>query len=160
MNGAAKREAELLREYVQAGRLMQLATVSTEGLPWLAHCWYAADSDLKLIFLSRQDRRHSYDIINNGKVAGGIIGIQLEGLGQKVRGVIFEGMAAMVPKDELGSAYAVYSRRWPKVKEMVTLDAIANDQTSNRLWCVRPAGFVLFDEVSFPEEPRRELSEW
>ena len=94
-------ERPLLRNYVSDGKLMQLATISASGAPWLTHCWYAADSELNLIFMSKADRRHSTDIRGNERVAGGIIAITLDGLGQKVRGVSFEGTAEQVDEGQL-----------------------------------------------------------
>jgi uncharacterized protein YhbP (UPF0306 family) len=152
--------AQLLAGYVRKGKLMQVATSTTDGLPWLAHCWYASDASLRLIFLSRADRRHSQHIEENAHVAGGIIAIPLEGLGQKIRGVTFEGTAAMVGDDALDDAYATYCRRWPQVENMISVGDLRTGSTGNRLWCISPTNYVLFDEVNFPTDPRRELTSW
>lgn len=153
-------EPQLLREYVKQGMLMQICTVSRDGAPWLAHCWYAADRDLNLIFMSKNGRRHSKEILENGRVAGGIIAIQLEGLGQKVRGVTYEGVAKAVESNDLDTAYSTYSGRWPQVEDMVSIEKIRAGESDNRLWRIEPSVFVLFDEINFPEDPRRELRGW
>jgi uncharacterized protein YhbP (UPF0306 family) len=153
-------ERALLRSYVSDGKLMQLATISASGAPWLAHCWYATDSDLNLIFMSKADRRHSTNIRDDERVAGGIIAMTLDGLGQKVRGVSFEGTAEQVDEGRLSPAYETYSARWPQVGAMVSVDEISRQATDNRLWRVVPSMYVLFDEVNFPDSPRRELLRW
>jgi uncharacterized protein YhbP (UPF0306 family) len=153
-------EAGLLREYVVGGKLMQVSTVASDGAPWLAHCWYAPDKALRLVFLSRGDRRHSQNILQDARVAGGIVTIPLEGLGQKIRGVTFEGIAECVSDADLDGAYATYQSRWPQVHNMVTPEDIRADVTPNRFWRIVVQTYVLFDEVTFGAAPRREIGQW
>jgi uncharacterized protein YhbP (UPF0306 family) len=159
-DGTAAHERRLLHEYVRKGKLMQLATTSPLGAPWLAHCWYAADERLNLLFMSRARRRHSLEITANPRVAGGIIATDLDGLGQKVRGVIFEGTAEEVGDGELEQAFRTYRDRWPQVEGMASVEMLRAQGEENRLWQVMPTSFVLFDEVNFPTEPRREIGNW
>lgn len=152
--------AELLRAYVRQGSVVQVATSATNGDPWMAHCWYAATDALSLIFMSRIGRRHSKDILSNPRVSCGILAIPLEGLGQKVRGVVLEGSAHMVEAAELPAAYETYRARWPQVEQMAPLDALADPDGENRLWRIEPQTYVLFDEENFPGDPRREMTTW
>jgi len=155
-----RNEAALLREYVQGGQLMQIATLASDGGPRVSHCWYAADRELNLVFLSRVGRHHSREILTDKRVAGGIIATPLEGLGQKVRGATFQGTAHQIVPNDLTDAYETYCLRWPQAREMVSLEALTTEATENRLWTVIPTTYVLFDEISFPDEPRRELVAW
>jgi uncharacterized protein YhbP (UPF0306 family) len=159
MNSEAK-QVSLLHEYLREGKLMQIATTDGADSVWLAHCWYAVDDQLRLIFLSREDRVHSQHILRGSGVAGGIIAIDLEGLGQKIRGVTFAGKAELASDDVLDEAYETYSARWPQVQQMVTPNEIRARRTPNRIWRVRPTTYVLFDEVNFPDEPRQEIATW
>jgi uncharacterized protein YhbP (UPF0306 family) len=156
----ADRERRLLRQYVEQGKLMQVATTSDHGSPWLAHCWYAADSNLSLVFMSRTARRHSLEIRNDPRVAGGIVSMDLQGLGQKVRGVIFEGAAEELVDGRADEAYDTYRSRWPQVETLAPLEALRGTDAANRLWRITPSSFILFDEVNFPSEPRRTITEW
>lgn len=155
-------DVAFLREYVQEGKLMQVATVDSGGAPRIFHCWYAADEHLNLAFLSGVGRHHSKDIVADGRVAGGIIAIPLEGLGQKVRGIMFTGMAREVSGNDLASVYSTYSGRWPQVQRepKTSLDALINETSESRLWQIRPTSFILFDEVHFPGNARREIVKW
>lgn len=153
-------EVALLRDYVRQGSVMQIATTSADGRPWMAHCWYAAADDLSLVFMSRIGRRHSQDILVNARVSCGILAISLEGLGQTVRGVVLEGTASVVDMADLEAAYGVYSSRWPQVLRMVPMEVLADASGENRLWRIDPTAYVLFDEENFPAQPRRELSTW
>lgn len=153
-------ESQLLHEYVHRGSAMQVATYSGTGM-WMAHCWYAAtEPGLDLIFMSRVSRRHSQDILASPQVSAGILAIDLEGLGQKVSGVVLEGTAGILDGSELEAAYEVYAERWPQVRDMVVAEALGAADRTNALWKITPRTYVLFDEANFPDEPRRELDRW
>lgn len=153
-------ERALLHEYVRSGSVVQIATCSVTGEPWMAHCWYASDERLNLIFMSRASRKHSEHIMKNPRVSAGILAVPLEGLGQKVRGVILEGNAELVSERDVEAAYKIYKARWPQVAGMVTPEALRDPAGENRLWKVLPRTYVLFDEQNFPSNPRRELRSW
>lgn len=153
-------EASLLRDYVASGLIMQIGTSSKTGDPGMAHCWYAPDDDLNLIFMSRQSRKHSRHILENDRVSGGILAITLEGLGQTVRGVTLSGTCEMVREGGIARAYETYRSRWPQVQQMVTPEQLVESAADNRLWKITPVSFVLFDEEHFPGDPRRELTSW
>lgn len=152
--------SKVLRAHLTEGKLMQLATVSPQGIPWLCHVWYAVDEDLDLIFTSKATRRHSGEIRASGRVAGGIVGIPLEGLGQKVQGVTFEGEATETSGQSLRRAYSTYATRWPQFAHMVALADIEAEVGESRLYRIRPSTYVVFDELAFPGEPRQELKSW
>ena len=147
----------LLREYVHGGTIMQLATSS----PWSAHCWYAADENLNLIFLSKTSRRHSADIMRDSSVSAAIIHqIPTEGPGQKVRGVVLEGSAAQVPSSDLDVAYEIFARRWRSARSVPAIDVLREPGGLDKLWRIVPRAFVFFDEVDFPGSPRQEFLSW
>jgi uncharacterized protein YhbP (UPF0306 family) len=153
-------ERRLLQQHLLRGALLHLATCSSDQ-PWTANCWYAADDDLSLIFLSRTSRRHSTEILANPRVAAGIVDIPaVEGLGQKVQCVTVQGIAEIVPADTLAGAYGVFRSRWPAVGEVASFESVLAQASDFALWRIRPVKFVLFDEVNFPAEPRRELVRW
>lgn len=152
--------ASLLREHLNNGKLMQLTTVSSIGEPWLCHVWYAVEKNLDLVFTSRATRRHSREIRENGRVAGGIVPFVPDGLGAKVQGVTFEGLAVETAGDDTGAAYQIYVARWPHFEWMVSVDEILSTSGESRLYRVKPSKYVIFDEISFPDDPRQELVRW
>jgi uncharacterized protein YhbP (UPF0306 family) len=145
----------LIEEYLNAAKLMQVATCINDQ-PWLAHVWFAPDDKLNLYFISRRDRRHSEEIRTQHKVAGGIVQPPFEGLGQKVRGLTFQGTAEQVGLVHLREAYGVYKRKWPQVTEHAGIDGIISNAIATRFYKIAPSLYVLFDEVNFPEQPRQE----
>ena len=148
----------LIRGYAAGGLLMQVTTCNS-GQPWIAHVWFAFDEQLNFYFISNRARRHSKEIRVSPKVACGIVHPHLEGLGQKVRGLTFEGVAQEIglAGADLDDAYSCYSSRWPNASSYVKKDDIARDLTQVRFYRIRPTLFVLFDEVNFPDNPRQEL---
>lgn len=147
---------QLIRDYLKDATLMQVATC-VNNQPWVAHVWYSYDKELNLYFISRNDRRHSQEIQTQEKVAGGIVKPPFEGLGQKVRGLTFQGVAKELGNAPLNEAFNYYKSRWRQVISHVTVEAIIHDSTKVRLYKIIPSLYVLFDEINFPEQPRQEL---
>lgn len=76
----------LLEEYVRNSTLMQLATLRPDGAPAVCNVWYDPHFTPDILrFISRHDRRHSDDVRHDKRVAGSIVAVPLEGLGQVAR---------------------------------------------------------------------------
>jgi uncharacterized protein YhbP (UPF0306 family) len=157
---SAASETALLREYLSDGKLMQVATVGRGGEPWLASVWYAADDQLRLVFASNLARVHSEDIRANPMVSGAVVAMSLEGLGQRVRGVTFSGRANQCSGPDVEEAFHTYATRWPRAAELFPVQSLIEETTPMRLYRIEPSRYVLFDEVNFPDQPRREISTW
>jgi len=155
---SAEHERALLIDYVRSGKLMQLATLNQNGAPALCHVWYrpAFEPD-RLWFISRHDRSHSDNIRSNAAVAGGIVAIPLDGLGQTVRGVTFTGAATELPTEGIDDEVAGFIERWPNAAGAIDLDALARNDTPTRLYRISVEAWVLFDEENFPSDPRRTI---
>jgi hypothetical protein len=108
--------------------------------------------------MSSRERDHSVNIRQNGEVAGGIVFDVPEGLGSKVRGVTFSGKASELAVESLLSPLEIYLSRWPKASAAISVERVANEDTKSRLYEIRVARWVLFDEVNFPDQPKRVLS--
>ncbi|HZD71224.1 MAG TPA: pyridoxamine 5'-phosphate oxidase family protein [Actinomycetes bacterium] len=151
-------ERRLLEEYVTQGKLMQVATLDEHRSPALCHVWYRpAFRPDRLYFISRWDRDHSVNIRRDGQVAGGIVAMPLEGLGQKVRGVTFKGHAIELPKSNVEAELEGFFTRWPSARDVLTAERLGRGETPSRLYCITVSEWVLFDEEHFPQQPRRIL---
>jgi hypothetical protein len=149
-------EHDLLRDYVNGGKLLQLATLTPAGTPTMCNVWYApAWEPDRLYFTSRHDRLHSTQLRANASVAGAIVAIPLEGLGQKVRGVTFTARATELPPGDLTTPLAVFLNRWPAAANSLSAELIESGQTPSRLYELHVTEWVLFDEIHYPEQPRR-----
>jgi uncharacterized protein YhbP (UPF0306 family) len=149
-------ERALLEHYVQAGKLMQLASLNSDGSPVVCNVWYDAHFAPDVLrFISRYDRRHSQNVRIDGRVAGGIIAVPLEGLGQTVRGVTFTGVARELPTWGVNEEVAAFVARWPRAEAALHPEKLARREIPTRLYEVAVSGWVFFDEENFPEQPRR-----
>lgn len=149
-------ERQLLEAYVSQGKLMQVATLDPQSAPAVCHVWYRpAFRPDRLYFISRWDREHSANIRRDGRVAGGIVAIPLDGLGQKVRGVTFKGTAVELPQEGINEELEGFLARWPAARGILTAETLARGQTPSRLYRITVAEWVLFDEEHYPDQPRR-----
>ncbi len=90
---------ELIKEVLDKGYLMSLATMDDGGV-WVADVIYVHDDDdFNIYWMSYPNVRHSQAILENPKVAGTItaseqsgeeLGIQLEGIVEKIDGPRFD----------------------------------------------------------------------
>jgi Pyridoxamine 5'-phosphate oxidase len=147
---------ELLEQYVRSGTLMQLATLCPDASPRVCNVWYdfLFAPDL-LRFISRHDRNHSVNIRKDPRVAGSIIAIPLEALGQPVTGVTFIGTARELSTIGVESEVNAFLKRWPAAADAIEPGKLARNQTPTRLYEVAVQEWVLFDEVNFPTQPRQ-----
>jgi uncharacterized protein YhbP (UPF0306 family) len=150
-------DRELLEEYIDEGKLMQLATRDNDG-PWMCNVWYAHRfAPDRIYFISSVARHHSQQIRDDGAVAGTIMHEQLEQLGQKVRGVTFRGHATELPTEGIDEAIAHFLARWPTASGGIDAKLLAAGETPIRLYEISVREWVLFDEVNFPDQPRRDI---
>jgi hypothetical protein len=150
---------EFLKEYVEGGKLMQLATLRSDGSPELCNIWYDPHFSPDLLrFISRYDRNHSVNIRADRRVAGSIIAIHLEALGQKVRGVTFTGAGRELPSVGIGDAIDSFVSRWPASAVAIDTERLVNGDRPIRMYEIAIDEWVLFDEVNFPEQPRQRIN--
>lgn len=149
-------EIELAKIFLEESSVMQVATLDSM-LPWICSVWYAADEDFNLYFISKDWREHSRHIEINSNVACAITKGFTEGPGQKVQGVQIRGKAHRAKLRELPHAYKTYSSKWPQLLKVGTLEAFKGKTAGTEMFVVVPEKVILFDEVNFPEEPRRQI---
>jgi len=143
---------ELIRRYLPQGRMMQIATVSGDQ-PWICTVYFVEDDQLNLYWLSFPTRRHSQEIAAHNKVAVAVpikfdkpvTGIQAEGTAEIVtdRAVIADVMKRYVERYNSGQQF---------------YDRFVAGQNQHVLYKFTPSKYVLFDEVTFPDDGRKEIS--
>ncbi|MEV6866241.1 pyridoxamine 5'-phosphate oxidase family protein [Streptosporangium subroseum] len=145
-----------LEEYVAGGALMQLATLTAGGAPQACSVWYDFGFGPDVLrWISRHDRAHSLSIGDDPRVAGAIVSIPLEGLGQTVRGVSFTGHAQELPLEGIDRQITQFVARWPAASGALDPIRLAAGQTPTRLYELHIMQWVLFDEENFPDDPRQ-----
>ena len=142
---------ELIRSYLPQGRMMQVATVADEQ-PWICTVYFVEDDDMNLSWLSLPTRRHSQEIARHNKIAVAIpikfdkpvVGIQAEGDAAAVADKLLIATVMQRYVDRYGSGQQFY-------------DNFVAGRNQHVLFKLTPRKFVLFDEVNFPEDGRKEI---
>ena len=140
---------QLLTEYLESAKLMQLAT-SSVNKSWVCSVWFATDNELNIYWFSSTIRRHSDEAMLNDSVAGAIALPQSPD--DAPRGVQFEGKAHKLSEpSDVERAKSLF------VGWIFSLEKI-NDLITNRAHCfyiIKPTQYVLFDAANFPDSPQQ-----
>ncbi len=146
---------ELIRKYLQQGRVMQLATVK-DGQPWCCNVHYVFDEQLNLYWASLPTRRHSQEIRDHSKVAAAIA-IKPQ---QPVIGMQIEGIAEQLTNSaDIEKAAKIYYERYKSDADFFTnfVEDFVSGVRLHKFYRIAPKAIVLFDEVDFPQSPRQEF---
>ena len=120
-----------ITDFIKRHHVLTLATVSSEGEPYCAACFYAYDKERnRLIFTSDDSTRHAQQMLENKKVA---IGITLETrIVGKVQGAQICGTAQRGDDEDR----KIYIKRFPYA-------AVA----PLNIWAVEPTFIKLTDNT-------------
>lgn len=136
---------QTIREYIDQVVHMSLAT-TFNNQPWVCEVHFAVDDELNLYFRSETTRRHCLEIELNPHVAGNIITQHFKN--QRVRGVYFEGTAALLEDVNQGDpAYDATVARFGTAR----IQATSKSSTGPRYYKISVANWYLFD--SYGEGP-------
>jgi uncharacterized protein YhbP (UPF0306 family) len=105
IGGGIMEVPDLVKKYLPQKQVMQLATTGGDQ-PWICNLHYISDDSLNLYWLSKNDRRHSLEIIKNPKVAATVA---IKFPEHPVVAVSVEGDAAeLTHKEELKRVMILY----------------------------------------------------
>jgi hypothetical protein len=113
-------------EYLAAHHTMTLATVSPaaasetapqHALPHAASVFYAVDSQMRLVFLSKPGSQHGENIGPEGRVA--ITVTEEYSDWQAIQGIQLWGAAVLLTGASRAAAFATYVTRFPFVRDML-----------------------------------------
>ena len=141
---------ELLQEYLETNKLMQLATLGTDGQPWLCNVYYVHDEDNNLYWTSaRSKRRHSREIKEDGRVAVTIVHDDVNKQALQITGT-----ASEVSLDDAERVDALYATKYG---DKGRLAEVLEDLPEGRAyWKVEPTTISFWDEVNFPGVNKKE----
>lgn len=149
----------ILEQQVTAGKVVQLATLDGDGSPYVCNVWFAsAFTPDRLWFISRPNRLHCANIRADARVAGAIVAIEIDALGQPVQGVAFKGTARELPTTGINEQIQHYVTRWPKAANAIDPQRLANGEAHHRVYEISVASWVLYDEANFGKDPRQEVA--
>lgn len=133
--------------YLRAHHTMTLATVGSgpDGAPeaHAASVFYAVDSRLRLVFLSKPTSRHGAHIAGGSRVAATVTEESQEW--QEIQGVQLWGRAEMLSGAARVGGMALYLRRFPFVRDVLAQPRLAVLATELAVFRVTPERFALTD---------------
>ena len=123
-------------QFIVEHHVMTLATVSAEGGPWCASCFYVYDEKQnRFVFTTDDDTRHGREMHRYSGVAA-CIALETRITG-RIRGVQVTGTVNRAFDDELSKASGLYLKRFPvAILKKTTLWILEPDHikmTDNRL---------------------------
>jgi uncharacterized protein YhbP (UPF0306 family) len=134
---AAGRISALARDLLDASSLCAIATVSPGGGAYVNTAYFAASSELELVWLSDPEARHSRNIRAEPTAA---IAVYDSGQtwGAPDRGIQLFGSAREVEGSAIAVCEELYETRFPPYREV--------DLRAYRFYRFRPRRLKLFDE--------------
>ena len=143
---------QLISDYLNKAQLMQVSTC-INNQPWTCTVYFAFNEQLELYWISTPTRRHSIEISKNGSVSGTIV--LSHSYGEKVRGLQFEGTALVInDPEQIKKEFTYYGNKYNCLERS---ERIINGSDKHKLYKIIAKEFVIFDEVNYPEDPRREF---
>lgn len=132
-----------INSYLKNAKMMQLATVSPGGKPWVCNVWFAADRNMNIYWISSTNRRHSIEIANNPHVAASIC--LVNDPGESDRGALqIEGIAEQVSKPlEMAKALKLYASRGIFSAKQVR-EFMADLEYPHRFYRLKPETISMF----------------
>lgn len=139
-----------IQRCLQEGKIMQVASVSGEGRPWVCTVYFVSDDSGKLYWLSLPTERHSQELEAHGHAAVAIayktdkpvIGVQGEGTVSRVEDAetVKRVMEPYVKKYDSGHQF---------------YDNFVQQANQHHMYAFTPERFQLFDEVNFQEDGKQ-----
>ncbi len=131
--------------------MMQVATVA-DGQPWVCTVYYVEDERLNLYWLSLPTRRHSLEIARHNRIA---VAVPIK-VSKPVIGLQAEGFAtAVANKRTIAKVMKLYAERYDAGQQFY--DNFVAGRNQHVLFRFKPTAYVLFDEVIFPTDGRKEI---
>jgi len=135
-----KKIKELVKEVLEKGYLLHLATVDDGGI-WIAPVIYIFDDTLNIYWMSDPDVRHSEAVLKNPQVAGTIT---VSGQGEKNLAIQFSGVAERIDGPRFDLATKHFAKR-KKPLPTETDDVLQGDSW----YVVKPKLIELINEEHF-----------
>lgn len=133
-----------LTAYLAEAKMMQLATATLEGAPWVCNVWFVADKNLNLYWISATTRRHSLELQANPQVAASVCLVRDPS--ESNRGALqIEGTAAQVVSPlEVAKALKLYVAKGIFTGVQVK-KSMADINAPHRFYKLTPTKIILFD---------------
>ena len=136
-----------IERYLRAHHTMSIATCDPASKhPHAAHVFYAVDSELRLVFLSRQTSLHGAHIGEEVKVAA-TVSEEYEDW-RLIKGVQLWGTARLLRGKAKTGALALYLKQFPFVSDLIKGPGSLEDLRGIGVYRVEPDRLALTDNTA------------
>ena len=137
LSSALALELEPVRTLLEETSTLVLATPSADGTPRATPVFFAADAELRLIFLSDPGSMHSRNADRDGRASVALYPEEADW--RRLRGVQMEGIVGRLGGPDAEAARGVYSRRFPFIGQLA--EALA----ASAIYAFQPRWIRLID---------------
>jgi uncharacterized protein YhbP (UPF0306 family) len=126
-----------IEAFIRKHHVMTVATMGSDGAPWVAHVFYAWSKELRcFVFMSNPDTRHTGEMMENSRVAAAIA-LETKVVG-RLQGLQIEGEVKKASEgdEDFAAIRHEYLKRFPY--------AVAIEQ---QLWRLTPSLMKLTDNT-------------
>lgn len=144
---------ELIKSYLPTKNVMQLATCANNQ-PYAVNLHYYSDENFNIYWSSKKDRRHSIELDGNNKACAVIKIHENTDSEDWVIGLTIEGTVeiAHLPSAEVASSFKAKLKRSDE-----GMAELVSGQGASVMYKLKPVKITIYDNKTFPDEPKREL---
>jgi len=141
--------------FLKSQKLMALACADGDDL-WIANVYVGVDDDGSIYFVSPEDTTHSQMILKNPRVAFSFAWFD-PGDHRNRKAIQGKGTCRIASKEETNAGVHLHNQNFPEFKERITVEWIATNEFTSRVWILEPEYVKYWDDELFGED---ETVEW
>jgi uncharacterized protein YhbP (UPF0306 family) len=135
-------------KFLESRRAVTIATINSEGNPWVANVYFANDENFNLYFISDQNTNHSQHIKDNPNVACSMLWYSEEDMWNR-KGIQSTGLAEeLTLKSEIEEALKFYNK---KLKSDRTYAGLSGE-SKFRIYKIKLTNVKFWNDELFGEE--------
>jgi uncharacterized protein YhbP (UPF0306 family) len=146
-----------LLSFLQEQRLLTLATVSTDGFPWVSNVYYSITDKGEIFYISPTTTNHSKHVVANKEVAFSVAWYEKDNMENR-KSVQGRGICSQVTNfAKISRLISNHLSFYPDWKDFLTTDAILRHLIESRPYMIKPTYMKFFNDELFGEEGTREF---
>ncbi len=146
-----------LHDFLAKRRLLSIATVDENSIPWISNVYYSSDDDLNLFFISPEDNNHSRHIAENKNISFSIAWYNEEDLGDR-KSVQGKGVCEKVTNiKEMANVLKIHLKKYPDWKDIINLDNIVKKVIESKVYRIKPSYIKFWNDELYGDEGTEEF---